>query len=208
MNMKKVIWGTIAACFILIIIVSGIFIKNIKRGYETKKIVVHKNGNTIIFVKSDSIGATQSDIAFNFKEKFRSISKEESQILFNNLPFEGNVLFNMDSSKAVHMEGNIENIKLIIATPGIPVSDTVIEGKETNSNVDGVPISAGYFITDPNSKGKRNIIYYATFKLGENTIYVEHAGLEENSKTIRNELTELIEELVKQKEIPLEKIEP
>ena len=101
-----------------------------------------------------------------------------------------------------------ENIKLIIATPGIPVSDTVIEGKETNSNVDGVPISAGYFITDPNSKGKRNIIYYATFKLGENTIFVEHAGLEENSKTIRNELTELIEELVKQKEIPLEKIEP
>lgn len=208
MRMNRVILGIIAASFILVILVSSIFIKNMKLGYETKKIIVHKNGNTINYVKSDSVGLTESDMAFNFKDKGRELSKEEGKILFNNLSFTGYAIFNMDSGKLVHIEGNIENIKLIVAAPGILISDTVIEGEEMNSNVEGAPIYAGYFITDRNSKGKRNIIYYATFKLGENTLYVEHAGLEENSETIRNELTEVIEELIKLKEIHLEKIEP
>lgn len=205
---KRIVWGAIAACFILIITFGSMLIKDVLPGSESEKIVVHNDEETIIFEKSDSIGITQSDMAFTFKEKFRIISKKESNLLFGTLDFKGNVLFNMDSSKAVHIEGDIDNVKLIVAAPGIPVSDTVIEGEETNSTLDGVPINAGYFITDKNSKGKRNIIYYATFKLDENTLYVENAGSEDNSESIRNEIVEVIEKLVKLKEIKLDKIEP
>ncbi|MFP3155402.1 hypothetical protein LQZ18_13440 [Lachnospiraceae bacterium ZAX-1] len=71
------------------------------------------------------------------------------------------------------LEGKIGETKVIIATPGMPVTDTLIEGNETISEVNGVSATAGYFITKANSQGVKNIIFFASLTLGDATIYVE-----------------------------------
>ncbi|MEG1269626.1 MAG: hypothetical protein RSD35_10295, partial [Oscillospiraceae bacterium] len=44
--------------------------------------------------------------------------------------------------------------------------DCIIVGESLVSQIEGIPIEAGIFITDKNSKGEQNYIYYADFKLG------------------------------------------
>lgn len=61
-------------------------------------------------------------------------------------------------------------------------------GTEESSEVNGTSVTAGYFITDPNSKGEQTAIYYATFKLGDCTVYVENAGAIADSESVKNEL--------------------
>lgn len=39
-------------------------------------------------------------------------------------------------------------------------------------------------------------IYYATFKLGDCTVYVENAGAKDDSESVKNELAETVQELI------------
>jgi len=70
--------------------------------------------------------------------------------------------------------------------------DTVIAGKEESKEFNGTSITAGYFVTDPNSKGEQNMIYYATFELGSSKIYLENSGMKDNSEATKNQLAEVI----------------
>lgn len=63
---------------------------------------------------------------------------------------------------------------------------------ETNAVFGDLPVTAGYFITDPNSRGEQIVIYYADFKLGDSTVHMENAGSSQDSETIKNELVEAI----------------
>ena len=69
-------------------------------------------------------------------------------------------------------------------------------GNEQIPTRKGTSVTAGYFVTDPNSNGEQNAIYYATFKLGDSTIYVENAGAKTESETIKNDLDTIIQELI------------
>ena len=55
-------------------------------------------------------------------------------------------------------------MKLTFAAPGEPLSDTVLMGKESETELDGVPLSLGSFLTGPNSRGKKTLILYARFE--------------------------------------------
>ena len=85
---------------------------------------------------------------------------------------------------------------MVVATSDVPVMDTSIVGTEESSEVNGTSVTAGYFITDPNSKGEQMAIYYATFKLGDCTVYVENAGAKDDSESVKNELAETVQELI------------
>lgn len=85
---------------------------------------------------------------------------------------------------------------MVISTTNISLLDTEISGNEEISTVNGTSVTAGYFVTDPNSNGEQNAIYYATFKLGDSTIYVENAGAKTESETIKNDLATIIQELI------------
>ena len=87
---KRIVWGAIAACFILIITFGSMLIKDVLPGSESEKIVVHNDEETIIFEKSDSIGITQSDMAFTFKEKFRIINEYYSKGYYIAIEVKGN----------------------------------------------------------------------------------------------------------------------
>lgn len=102
-----------------------------------------------------------------------------------------------DSNKElIGFEGKIENAKVVISTTDIALLDTKIVGSEESSEVNGTSVTAGYFVTDRNSVGEQNVIYYATFKLGDSTVYVENAGAKTESESVKNDLATIIQELI------------
>ena len=85
--------------------------------------------------------------------------------------------------------------------------DTIIDGNTITSSVDGVDINAGYFVTKSNSQGVKTVIYYATFDMGENTIYVEYSGVENESETVKNNLADTILKLIENGAFDLSQIQ-
>jgi hypothetical protein len=47
-----------------------------------------------------------------------------------------------------------------------------------------------------NSSGVRNIIYFASFTIGDISVYTELGGAESVSETLRNEITTVISRLI------------
>ena len=66
---------------------------------------------------------------------------------------------------------------------------------------------AGYFVTKSNSQGIKTVIYYATFDMGENTIYVEYSGVENESETVKNNLVDTILKLIENGAFDLSQIQ-
>ncbi|MHB8065451.1 MAG: hypothetical protein ACYDG2_23030 [Ruminiclostridium sp.] len=64
--------------------------------------------------------------------------------------------------------------------------------KTKTSDVLGTVVTAGYFETKPNSKGLRNVIYFASFKLTDVAYYVELDGAEAEKEVLKNEISDLI----------------
>ena len=169
-------WGAMAACFAVIAVLGvGVFQSGLF-------------GNSSI----DIDGAVTT----------RQLTEDEIATLFPNLPVTAHAIFktsDMDagnSPELIGFEGNIGNAKMVISTTNISLLDTEISGNEEISTVNGTSVTAGYFVTDPNSNGEQNAIYYATFKLGDSTIYVENAGAKTESETIKNDLATIIQELI------------
>ena len=79
--------------------------------------------------------------------------------------------------------GRVDNYGVFLEEFAIKyANDTVIDGEENASDVDGVSVNAGYFVSG------KTAIYYATFKLGESTVYIEHAGAKDESENVKNEI--------------------
>ena len=191
-------WGTMAACFAVIAVLGvGVFQSGLF-GNKTD-IATLENGTEIVFVKSEM---TASSIDIDGAVTTRQLTEDEIATLFPNLPVTAHAIFktsDMDagnSPELIGFEGNIGNAKMVISTTNISLLDTEISGNEEISTVNGTSVTAGYFVTDPNSNGEQNAIYYATFKLGDSTIYVENAGAKTESETIKNDLATIIQELI------------
>ena len=191
-------WGTMAACFAVIAVLGvGVFQSGLF-GNKTD-IATLENGTEIVFVKSEM---TASSIDIDGTVTTRQLTEDEIATLFPNLPVTAHAIFktsDMDagnSPELIGFEGNIGNAKMVISTTNISLLDTEISGNEEISTVNGTSVTAGYFVTDPNSNGEQNAIYYATFKLGDSTIYVVNDGAKTESETIKNELATIIQELI------------
>ena len=191
-------WGTMAACFAVIAVLGvGVFQSGLF-GNKTD-IATLENGTEIVFVKSEM---TASSIDIDGTVTTRQLTEDEIATLFPNLPVTAHAIFktsDMDagnSPELIGFEGNIGNAKMVISTTNISLLDTEISGNEEISTVNGTSVTAGYFVTDPNSNGEQNAIYYATFKMGDSTIYVENDGAKTESETIKNDLATIIQELI------------
>ncbi|MEG1725990.1 MAG: hypothetical protein RR313_11400 [Anaerovoracaceae bacterium] len=69
----------------------------------------------------------------------------------------------------------------ITISPNEIVKDYSIVGEAIISQIEDTPIEAGLFITDKNSKGEQNCIYYANFKLGDIAYYMEFTSKNEKA---------------------------
>lgn len=93
------------------------------------------------------------------------LTDDEIPELFGDLPIAGYALFDEKDGRVLEIEGSYGKGKLLIAAPGIDTRDAVIEGGNA-------------------------VTYYAEFKLGENTVYIENAGNMDESGRIRMPLAE------------------
>lgn len=64
------------------------------------------------------------------------------------------------------------------------VKDYIIVGEPIMSQIEDTPIEAGLFITDKNSKGEQNYIYYANFKFGGISYYMEFTSKNEKAEDV------------------------
>lgn len=178
--------GAIVACIAMLIAIGfGVFQISSLGGKE--QIATLDNGNTISFVKA-STGVPQLDSAFEVET--RNLTNSEIEVLFGNLPIDAYALFSKENSSILGIEGRYEEMKLLVSTPIVNLKDTIIVGKEAVSEVDGISVNAGYFTNGT------TVIYYATFELGENTVYIENAGLKDESETVKNDIASAIQKLI------------
>lgn len=198
-------WGAAAACFAVIAVLGvGVFQSGLF-GNKTD-IATLENGTEIVFVKSEM---TASSINIDGEVTTRQLTEDEIAALFPNLPVTAHAIFktsDMDagnSPELIGFEGNIGNIKMVVSTSAVQLLDTVIVGTEENTEINDITIAAGYFVTDPNSKGEQNTIYYATFEIDGCKIYLENAGTKADSETTKNQLAEVIQKLIENGELDI-----
>ena len=184
-------WCTMAAGFVLI---AGLSVVMTRSGmlFGKQHEVTLQNGEKITFAKIDEIGFADQKI----NATARDLTKEEAAILFQGFSVTGYALFDADNGSFMGIEGDIGEMDLFVAKKGIMIDDTIVVGEEEVSGVNGVDVTAGYFLTSPNSKGERKIIYYANFEMGDTVYGLEHAGPEAEAATLRQELADVIEKLI------------
>lgn len=191
-------WGTMAACFAVAAIL-GVGMLQIGLLRKKTDTATLDNGDKIVFVESEVIS---SSIDIDGTVTTKLLTEEEAAVLFPNLSVSAHAVFRTsdtdagNSSELIGFEGNIGNIKMVVSTSDIPLLDTVIEGTEENTEINDTRITAGYFVTDPNSKGEQNTIYYATLETGDCKIYLENAGTKANSETTKKQLAEVIQKFL------------
>lgn len=188
-------WVAMAACVVLMVVFGiGLFGGNVQ-------VATLDDGSKLRFVKSES-GGEQLDIEFEIRT--RNLTEDEIANLFGELPVTGYALFNHADNRILGIEGQIESrddtMNLIVSAPGICLNDTVLEGEESVSDVNGVAVWAGYF-----TSGK-NIIYYATFALGESTVYIEHGGRKSESSALRKDIAQVIQKMAALEQMDLSSV--
>jgi hypothetical protein len=170
---------------------------------------------TLYFNKADYLAAAKIYIPGHF---WQELTDEELKAVFPTLTnthsitatanFQsdksGTSLFNI-GAHAVSSAGLKTYIQL---APGEVVLDYVFDVETKASDILGTPVTAGYFESEPNSKGLKNIIYFATFKLSGVSYYVELGGAEAEKEALRNEISELIGLLIKAGSVDLNIFHP
>lgn len=189
-------WGMIAACLIMAVVL-GVGILQLRGNEDTATL---ENGETIIFSKS-TVG--ECSLVFDFDIISRELTDEELDRLLPNLPVTAYAHFNASNNQLIGFEGKIGDIRLVVSKADVSLLDTIIVGEEKSCEINGVPVTAGYFVTKPNSKGVKTVIYNADFTMGNTRIYVENAGPEYERETVKNELADVIEELINNGELDL-----
>ncbi|MDR3295931.1 MAG: hypothetical protein LBT26_08920 [Clostridiales Family XIII bacterium] len=200
-NWKRL--APIAACFVFVFALVGVFGNN-AGWFGSKTYVANLSGGTLSFYNADMPG--EGSFHFDFDVTSRDLTGDETKVLFGDLPATAYASFNAENHSFIRLEGKIGNTKIIIAAPDAPITDTIIESNENVSEVGGVPVTAGYFITKANSQGVKTIIYFASWNLGDVTEYVEFGGDETDNEALSSELASIIEQLIQNGEPNLSQI--
>lgn len=184
----------VAACLIMVVAITAVFGNN-AGWFDGKIYTAETGGGTLNFYKSASSSASSLD--FGVDVTSRDLTAEENNKLFGNLSVTSHGNFSETGKTLLHVEGRTGNTKIILAAHGIPVTDTVIETSRRISEVNGIQVSAGYFITHENSRGVKNIIYLASFDMNGVQVYVECGGSENMGGEWKSEIASVIDTLTK-----------
>lgn len=158
------------------------------------------NGDTIKFVKDKSAAA---DTEGKIEAISRSLTEEEIQQLFGDLPVKAHGLFDVENHQLFLLEGMIGDVKLCATTLDSLFDDTETMGYTDVSIINGIIVYGSYFY----SGGKnRTIIYDAAFHIGNSTVHVECADEYKNAKEVRNQIAQVVYNLIENGEINLEQI--
>ena len=186
-------WGALAACLI-IAIASTI-------GILTKKqplIVELSNGDEITF-------STKSDLVFyNIAIEIgdnRNLSESEASAIFGESDIEASVIFEEGTNEFIMLNGTIDDFKIEVKRKDIP-SCIVIEGEESISYINDIPVTTGYDIIKSNGIA----VVYGEFEVGNYRVYLETAGDKSELETLCNEVAKELYNLIENASLDFEVI--
>ena len=195
-NIKRILCA--AAAVIVVTVIAAVLFQNgliLGGGNET---VVLQNGEKLVFAQSDGLKENSSS---DKNVLIKNLSPEDCGRILNGLPFVGTASFSADGNHEIlGIDGKIDDVKISAWRTDEDFRDTVIVGRETVSTVEGISVTAGYFESMPNSRGDVTVIYYASFKMGETSFYLENAGDKKDGESIREKLAEALSEIIEKGE--------
>ena len=199
----------VAACLVMVIIFTTVI--GINTGwFGGKTYTVELSGGTLHFYKSD-MNAASLALELGVDVTARDLTKEENNLLFGDLfgglGFSSHGFFAIGDEYApdkslLYVEAksqrNDGGMKIIFAVTNLGyITDAMIDTDSAISEINGVPVSAGYWITPANSRGDRSIIYLTAYETAGISVYVENGGSLERSNEIRDEIAVVVDTLTR-----------
>lgn len=188
---NRMLWAAAAACLALVI---SIAIGHGRNSYT----VTLDNGDTVNFVKSH---ISYASLDFGFDVTSRELTQEEILTFFGDLPVTASITEADD--QIIGLTGKIGDAKLVITASNFSLLDTIIVGTEKSSTIDDVPVTAGFFVTGPNSKGVKTAVFYAKFELDGQIFYVENAAPYPDREAAGRSLIEAVQALIQNGKLDL-----
>ena len=192
-TMKRLI--PVVACLAVLIAAAGI--AGGRFGWFGAKDYTVKlsNGDTIVY-HSGSTGDTS--FVAEYPVASRELTNAELDALFPTIAESKSAVgtFRDETGELLRIEGTIGNASVIFAQDGFPVNDVVIAGEEIASSVAGIPVTTGYCITNPNSRGDQLAIFFGSFKIGNTNAYVECSGEKKEANEISKMTADLILQMI------------
>ncbi|MDR1059922.1 MAG: hypothetical protein LBL83_01630 [Clostridiales bacterium] len=157
------------------------------------------NSGTLNFYRNNSLpGAASFARDASWGESIgRDLTEADSRALFGDLPSIGYFMFRSADNAFMHFEGHAGNAKIILSANGFALTDTPIDINARTSDINGIPVAAGYWISGANSKGIRAIIYTASFEHDGVSVYMEVGGEESDGNAFLAEISALVEQFTK-----------
>ena len=189
----------VAACLAVLIAVTGIIGGNLgwfgSKGYTVRL----ANGDSIVYY-SGSTGETSFEVDYPISS--RELTDTELDAIFPASTESRSAMgtFRDETGDLLRIEGKIGLASVIYAQDIFPVNDVVIEGNETTSLVVGIPVTTGYFITNPNSRGEQLAVFFGSFKIGNTNAYVECFGDKSEADEVSQTTAELILQIIEKGE--------
>ena len=189
-NFKKFLIP-VAACLVAIVVVTGIVGSNMgwfgSKGYTVNL----ANGDSIVY----HIGSTNvASIHVGYPVSSRKLTNAELDAILPETTERRSAIgtFREENGELLRVEGKLGDATIIFAQDNFPISDVVLEGNESSSSVNGIPVTTGYFVTSPNSRGEQSAIFFASFSIGNTNVYVECYGDKSDADAVSQETADLI----------------
>ena len=154
------------------------------------------DGSEMDFVKTSAVpgDAASSDLDV----WVRPLTEEESAACFPTLSFTGQALFSVEPDEngdrqLLGLEGYAGDVKLVISMTDQTMRDTFVGGIQRNTEVLGIPVTAGYARTHFMGGG---VIYYAEYTWEDGTVYAENFGTTSERERIKSELAAAVQALI------------
>ena len=184
-NFKKFLIP-VAACLVAIVAVTGIVGSNM--GCYTVNLA---NGDSIVY----HIGSTNvASIHVGYPVSSRELTDAELDAILPETTERRSAIgtFREENGELLRVEGKLGDATIIFAQDNFPISDVVLEGNESSSSVNGIPVTTGYFVTSPNSRGEQSAIFFASFSIGNTNVFVECYGDKSDADAVSQETADLI----------------
>jgi hypothetical protein len=203
----------IAACLIMVVAVAAFFGNSVGL-FGSKVYTAELDGGTLNFRRSTA-GAGNMAFELGIDGTARNLTAGENHLLFGEAfgasTISSHGFFSIGDQygpdgSLLHVEAmalneagdHIGGMKIILAATSLGyVPDTLIETKRNISEINGVQVSAGYWISRENSRGERNIVYLASYETESVTVYVECGGSLDRNDEIRAEIAFAIDTLTR-----------
>lgn len=193
---RKAVFAWMAACLALVAAL-GCGIWKFSGAGES---ITLENGSVLTLRRTGAAPSQSVDIDTS-RINVRELTAEEGARFFGMDGVSGTGYFDREDNSLIGFSGQTESgVRIHLSVQDKFPRDVVImsDREALIALGDGVTGFGGYFVTDANSRGERNAIYYAALCFGEVNVYLEAGGTLAESEMTKAELTAAINALVRQ----------